>query len=153
MVKTQDFKIVKAEEGDVLKTLPLAKKFIQESHIKRFNEDIILEHLYFCLDNDNCFYYILTDGNDVKGFILGVISNMLFSDIKIATELAWYTDKDFRSGFKSIRLLKEFEKWSIENNCEKVIMASIESLNSEKINRVYERLGYKKLETSFAKDL
>lgn len=90
--------------------------------------------------------------NQPKGMILGVISSSFFSEEKVATELAWWVDPDYRSK-DSLELVNAFVYWAKEvQNCKAVSLALLDSVSNPKITKYYERLGFHKVEEAYLKE-
>lgn len=89
----------------------------------------------------------------VVGMIVGFASETPFSDDKIASELAWWVDEEYRGTRGSLELVFAYEEWAKRVGCKHATMALLPSLTNPKIEGYYERLGYKKTEISYIKEL
>jgi len=87
------------------------------------------------------------------GMIVGLASSTPFSDDKIASELAWWVDPEYRGTRGSIELVYAYEEWARRVGCKHVTMALLPSLTNPKVEAYYERLGYHKTEISYLKEL
>ena len=68
-----------------------------------------------------------------------------------ATELAWFITKEYRGKPSSIRLVKAFEKWSIDKGANQIGMGDIEGISN--LEHLYTRMGYKKAESIYIKEI
>lgn len=95
---------------------------------------------------------LLTDG---KSSMIGFLVFPLFMNQKtmMSQELFWWVDEDKRGTRIGIDLLKQAEKISKENGATVMNMLSLNDLNGEKVNKLYERLGYKRKEQSYMRVL
>lgn len=92
-------------------------------------------------------------GEPNKGAILGVVAPHPFNPrVLIATELFWYVEPEYRASKFSVNLVKQFEDKAKECGARFVFMMAIEHSNDMAI-RLYPKLGYNKLETTFIKEI
>lgn len=93
-------------------------------------------------------------GKPGKGAILGIVSPHPFNpkEVFIATELFYYVEPEYRATKFSVGLVKEFEEVARAKGATHVFMMAIEHSNDMAI-RLYPKLGYSKLETTFIKEL
>ena len=152
MQETQVSKIRTATEDDVFDILILAKEFSREapkSH--KWNKDKTEQFLLSALHNTNMEIFVIGVGDEIEGALVGLLSELYMSHTVQATELAWFVTKEYRGKPASIRLMKTFEKWAKENGASQVGMGDIEGISS--LEKLYNRLGYKKAETVYLKEL
>lgn len=89
-----------------------------------------------------------------KGFIAWVESPMIINPFKIlASEIAWFVEKEYRGSTVGIKLLKEYEKIAKNNGCNFVDIAYLEHMQEYDMENMYSRMGYKKYETHFIKEV
>ena len=91
----------------------------------------------------------LSDGRPV-GMIAGTVQPFLFNNDRVATEIVWWMDEDFRKGRKSFQLLNAFEYWAKNvAKCDTILMSTLNSLQSDRIGKLYEKRGYKPAENNY----
>ena len=86
--------------------------------------------------------YVVTDDDDKpQGFFLGVIDDLFFSRQRIATDLAVYVRKAFRS--QAPKMFRMFIKWAKSKPRVAEISFGISSGigNVDRVGRMYENLG------------
>lgn len=93
-------------------------------------------------------------GEPNKGAILGVVAPHPFNpaNVLIATELFWWVEPKYRASKFSLNLVKQFEEAAKAKGANLVMMMAIEHSNDMAI-RLYPKLGYSKLETTFLKEI
>ena len=69
----------------------------------------------------------------------------------IASELFWFVEKEYRGS--GLKLLKAFEAWAQEQGIKKILMVHLSELMPGKLKKLYERMGYKELETHYIKEV
>lgn len=144
--------IRKATEGDKLDFAFLAKKFLKESKYPfKLNLDKLLESYSQAIVHEDFVILLLEKDSEIVGMLVGGISTPLFSDQRVATELAWYVDPDHRNSKDSVKLLKEYEEWALESGCSFVSMVDIDTLND--LSDLYERKGYTLTEKTYVKEI
>ena len=100
-------------------------------------------------DSRNVFLLIL--GNRCEGILAGHEFKSMINHTKIFQEYIWYTNKPF--GKYGIRLIKEVQKILKSRGVNAIILSILEAPISVKLKRIYNRLGYKHLETHFVRAL
>lgn len=93
---------------------------------------------------------LLEDGEVVGG--LGAIKAPDFHSRRcIASELFWFVLPGQRGG--GLQLLQAFEDWAREEGCSHAVMVHLHDSMPEKLQRLYERRGYKQVEVHYLKEL
>lgn len=134
------------------KVLPIAEQFYNSTEfLSNFNIEIFKKNWIQFIESGLGVIFVLEDENN----IIGVLGGFKYPDVNsgelIATEFFWFVDADKRGN--GIRLLKEFEKWAKEEDCKKIIMVYLCDLMPEKLDRVYKRLGYRRTEINYTKEV
>lgn len=117
------------------KDLPIEREKIEElilSLLRDKNKTIIVLYMH--------------DGKPV-GMIAGMSSEMMFSREIIASEVIWWVEPGFRSR-KTLALKEAYEFWAKRIGAKYIQMAN---LDDQKIERYYERTGYKLTERAYLK--
>lgn len=68
-----------------------------------------------------------------------------------ATELAWWVEPDHRGSREAMTLLSEYEAWARAQGCVSITLSNIHHQKGDAVQRIYEHMGYRMLESSFAK--
>lgn len=145
-------KVRKATAEDKLTFAFLADAFLKESgYGLTMNPDKLLANFDFSLTSSDIEIFLLDVDGTVVGMLVGAISQPLFSDDSMATELAWYISPDKRGGREAFQLIKTYEEWAKEQGCSFVTMVDIDSLNS--LEKVYTKKGYKLTEKTYVKEI
>ena len=71
----------------------------------------------------------------------------------VAQELFWWVDESARKGGAGSGLLQGIEEWAAAMGARSVMMLSLSALDPERVNRMYEKAGYRPAEQSFIKRL
>jgi len=144
--------IREATEDDTLDCLVLFKSFHKESKQPfKFDTARTLETFQTSVNSESAIRFFVAELNgEIVGFVSAIVYQHLFSKDKTADELAWYVDKEHRGGSAALRLLKTYEEWAIGQGVRCVTMSHIEDLAD--LSRMYNKLGYKKIEATFQKE-
>lgn len=90
-----------------------------------------------------------------KDKIIGGIGLILFpaleDGVMTTTETFWFVDKESRGG--GMKLFIKAEKWAKENGSKRMNMIHLTNSMPEKLKSLYERKGYKMIETSYQKEI
>lgn len=148
----QDSKVREATEDDILSLLFLAKEFHNETpkHYDWEPKKVESRIKWLIEDPNGCVLVLESDG-EIKGAILFMVSESLFSSKLTATELAWFVSKDFRGKASSLKLVKEYERMCKEAGVTTLLMSDIPGIQD--LGKLYNRLGYSKIETAYLKEL
>ena len=140
-----------ATKEDIPNLLRMSELFFNASgyqSITTFNKSDSQELLNNLVDVGT----MLTDG---KSAMIGFVIFPLFMNKKtiMSQELFWWVDEDKRGTRVAIELLKAAEKISKQSGATVMNMLSLEDLNGEKVNKLYQRLGYERKEQSYMRVL
>lgn len=95
---------------------------------------------------------LLLVGINESGEPIGMLGMLLFdhpmAKARCASELFWWVEPSVR-GSLGIRLLRHAETWAREQGATHVLMVA----PNEGVGRLYQRLGYEQLETSYVRRL
>lgn len=127
---------------------------ITEFYIEALKEndgglDIDTLHKTIEIYKDNSFLLIVED--HCVGMIAGLTAHSPINSDKVYQEIVWYVTKSQRR--YGVFLLREVEKILKERGYTSVIMGCMHNSKTEKLFRLYERIGYKPLETHFRRVL
>lgn len=86
---------------------------------------------------------IIKDG----GIFLGGISQSLLGPFIQAYELVWWVDSENRGN--SLKMIKIYEDWAKEKGAQIIELKSLEKF--KETEQIYNRIGYKPIETSWIK--
>ena len=94
------------------------------------------------------------EGAECVGALAAMVAPDPYDGRPIASEFFWYTRPEYRHGTAPVRLIRAYEAWAAEQGVapSDVRMASIEGMNDDQICRLYRKLGYRRLETSWTKE-
>lgn len=71
----------------------------------------------------------------------------------VATEFFWFVMPDRRGGPAALRLLRAYETWAQSVGARRLIMVHLAALRADDLKRVYERMGYREVETHYIKEV
>jgi hypothetical protein len=96
---------------------------------------------------------LVADNGHIVGMIGGIISPVYFNYSHVSgEELFWYAAPDAPQ-MTGIKLLKAMECEVRERGCRSWQMKSLARLGGERMVQLYDRMGYRKAEHSFLKEL
>lgn len=108
-------------------------------------------HGFFEDPTEKIFILSCDDNQSPRGLIGGVAQEFLLNRDKVATEIVWWMDPEYR-GKDSLKLIDAFEHWAKHiAGCSIVQMSLVGSLQRERISKMYARRGYKLAEQSYIK--
>jgi hypothetical protein len=95
--------------------------------------------------------YVLECSGKPVGILMGMMSPDLNSGVLQGIEFFWGVQRKYRS--RSISLLREFEKDCKSAGCVEVMTGSIQTMEPDKMRRLYGHLGYKLHSENYIKRL
>lgn len=113
----------------------------------------IIDCLSEALQSDDYGVFIAEEGNESVGFVVGMLTKTLFSESKVAGELAWWVKPESRSSGIGIELLKAYEQWAKEAGAKLVSVSLLENDDLHIIDKIYTKAGYTPVERSYIKEL
>lgn len=141
--------IREATTDDIFDLLVLARAFSKEAPaMHKWDKEKTEQMLKSCIAADNCTILVIDKDDEVVGGLVGMVTPLFMSNTVVASELAWFVDKDNR-GREALKLVRAFEDWAEANGAEWITMADIEGIAN--LGKLYGRLGYEVTETAYSK--
>ena len=138
---------------DLERCLDMAESFYE---VAGYKDDVPLcrdscrEFMEFSMSQGLLFVAALEDS--VVGFVLGIASPYIMNKKYLAgAELAWWVEPEHRKGTTGVRLLKAIEKSAKDLGVKMWSMMSLESVEPEKMERLYNALGYTPMERTYVR--
>ena len=129
----------------------IVEKFHKEYLSDRFTPcepDVIVDTIKEHCENT---FLLISQDEKCVGVLAGVKIQSKFNGEIFFQEIIWYVEKPFgRYGFM---LIREVEKFLKSTGVSTMIMSVLERSKSDKIKRIYSKLGYKLEETHFMRTL
>ena len=152
MLKTQESKIRTATPDDLLDCLMLFKQFHKESQLPyswdaKKTQEVFLK----TLPMKEVETFVAEVDGEIAGYLVGQVTEPLFSSQKVASEIAWFVSKDYRHTKAGFKLMSFYENWAKEQGAKFIGMAYLENIAD--LGKVYKRMGYTKAETHYMKEL
>jgi hypothetical protein len=86
------------------------------------------------------------------GIIAAQVAPLPFSYDRISTEILWWISPEHRGQREALQLLDAYEYWSKEvAKCTAAQMVCLETLAPEKVDKLYKRKGFNKVESVYLK--
>ena len=120
----------------------------------KFNSDWFSDYILKLILSANVYFSLAVREDKVIGSFVGELLPWTFDNSQIlASEKWWWIDPEARGGRDAFRLIDDFCKWAKEKNAVQVYLAAMNVKNSLTLDRIYKRMGFKLLETHYAKGL
>lgn len=146
--------IRKATEDDIDTLASMGERFIKYSEYRRTTEcphGHIADALRKILEVGAIF--VAEINGVVRGGIVCSVTPAWFApDARIAVELAWWVDDDYRNGMTGIRLLQAYERWAKESGASMICMSDMVIDGRPPLGEMLARLGYRMTERTFMKE-
>ncbi len=140
--------IREATADDIPKLVEMGRSFNKASpySVIGFDDEAVGALFYRMIKSDEAAILVRNDLNGCVGLILSPF--FFFPEKYVCNELFWWVSPEYRG--QGARLIKHAEKWALSKGA---IFApsSIQAMNGDAVNAIYERLGYQKAETIYLK--
>lgn len=98
--------------------------------------------------NSDILLLFLVDEDKPVGMIWGMVQEPYFSTTKVATELAWWVNPEYRRTKKSIELTLAFEDWAYRKGAKLVTLSALDT-SPASVGKFYESMGFTKREETY----
>lgn len=122
--------------------------FIQSTIYKDLYDTDVLETfltLHLLADSSEAVSLLEED----KGMLLGRATPFSFGHHKMAMEIGWWVEPEYRKSGVGKSLIDAFEYWAKKVGCSLVVMGSLDDV----LGSYYEKNGYKSAERLYMKEL
>lgn len=141
---------------DVPALLALGEKLFKDSPMEsmKLSPSKVKAQLEKAIISDQRDFLVLvsTDNEKVVGVLAAYAFTPVFTDTRIACEVFWYLDPDYRKGPRGLDMMKAYEYWAKLVGCQVAQYGWLTS-SPEKMKVLYERTGAKLAEHVYYKDL
>lgn len=147
-------KIRSAREGDTQGLVRLGRMMHAESPTYRgvaFDPDELFHALCDSMDAGGLF--VVEDERLLVAVAAGVLTRYYFSREHFGAELAIYVAPSHRQLGLASQLVTVLEGWAFQKGARRMVLAVSAGIESEAVERLYLRLGYKRFSQSFEKAL
>lgn len=117
----------------------------------KFRADNFIRGWTRLLEGTGTIMGMFNEFGDIEGALGGMHYPELNTGEVVAVELFWYMLPGSRGN--GLKLLKAFERWAAEENCDHVAMIHLTTLQPERLGEIYLRLGYELFECHYIKRL
>lgn len=142
-----------AKLDDIPQCVEIVKEFYgqtPQADIAPFSIDNTKHFMKNLLESENATFFVAEVGSEIVGIAAMGLSLNPFSEVcVVAHELFWYVRPEFRGTTVALKLMNALESYAKDNDADCIIFVSIECEDSDKAQHIYERKGYKKLETNY----
>jgi len=94
---------------------------------------------------------VVEDDDGIYGLMVAFISEHWCSTDRIAYDFGLYIKSEKRGGMAAIRMIRYYKKWAEERGAKMISLGTSTGVNTERVSRLYERLGFKKVGYLFRK--
>lgn len=151
-------KVFKAKIEDIEKLRPVAIEWKDSCNGKEFslemNLEVHLSDLAGLIEKADTDLFLLLKEDEVVGY-MGVISfNSPIGSQRIAEEHMWFVSRN-NKGRGIMLLIRAVSRWAKEHGCSHIIYnaSCLASGMHDRLYEFYEKIGFKKFETSFIKEI
>jgi GNAT superfamily N-acetyltransferase len=138
---------------DFVACIPMAERFWRVAGYQiPFDADSTLD--YFEMGLNAGLFSVAEKNGQVIGFVIGISAPcMVNRNYRVAAELAWWMEPEYRNTPDSVKLVKHIEQLAKDAGVALWSMMCLESQEPDKVENMYMRMGYKRAERTFTKGL
>lgn len=103
--------------------------------------------------NETLVGWFYEENEKIQGGILFSIVSDVFTNKVLLKEIFWFILPDERNSWAAYKLIKQAEKFAIENNIDSIFMAHMANPNPEKLSKFYKKIGYNFIQAEYAKKI
>jgi RimJ/RimL family protein N-acetyltransferase len=144
----------RAVPGDIPRILEMGEAFTSavDSPIPYWEEGFEKQIRTFMATSD-ALLQVLEDPlhGPVGGLGAFAAPHFLFLRPRIASELFWWIEPEYRGSTQALRLLDDYEEWALAQGCEFIVFSMFAP--DDKLKRVLEKRGYVHMESALAKGI
>ena len=131
----------------------LTMSFISESH-EKMPQNYSEQRIFATVLSEKVKKILFVKDGKLAGVLLYYITSPWYSDEKTAQEFLLFVSKEFRGGFASHKLIKEYLKQAKEQSCVRAyIDYGVKNMSPESMRRLYEFHGFDISCYSYVKEL
>jgi GNAT superfamily N-acetyltransferase len=142
-----------ATKDDLEQYVKLAEKFHAASPMHGaidFDSKGYAEFYVSSLQNESMGIWLAEIENKVVGIVGAIAYPLYFNpNALVVQELWWWLDPAFRG--EGNKMFKQIELWAKERNASALFMIALEDDRAAKMEKVYQRAGFKPIERTFMK--
>lgn len=145
---------IKFVEADKLDSItPLAKQFWQEGKlIGNYDESSFISNWTNLIKQDVGRIIGAYRGDKLIGMFGFVVSKDPNDNVLVSQEMFWFVDPQYRKG-EGLLLFNAYEKIVTDIGVKRIGMVHLESIHSEKLEKLYKKRGYKTIEKHYMKEI
>jgi len=103
--------------------------------------------------NDTLVGWFSEENDKVEGGILFSIVIDIFTNKILLKEIFWFVLPEKRNSWIAYKLIKEAEKYAMNNNIDSIFMAHMANPNPEKLSKFYKKIGYNFVQAEYLKKI
>lgn len=146
------YTVREATEDDRMNILLLAKQFVREApEVYSWNSDKMEADVDHILTSPDHGVILLDFKGEPVGLLAFTAAEMPFTGKIIGFELAWFVEREHRRGRTALMMVKRYEEILKEVGVKTAALSDITGLKP--LDKLYTRMGYKKMETMYIRSL
>jgi len=146
--------ITSKDKTTILKYTPLFWEEIKGEELAgKLSLESFANFLEVSFRNETLVGWFYEENKKIQGGILFSIVSDVFTNKLLLKEIFWFVLPDQRNSWTAYKLIKQAEKFAIENNIDSIFMAHIANPNPEKLSKFYKKIGYNFIQAEYAKKI
>ena len=144
--------IKELDPKELPRTAEIGLKFWEEGSLPgSLKPEVFVKNWTFLLDNGMGRIFGLYEEGQLSGALGAIVAPDLNDGELCATECFWFIDPDKRGN--GVKLLLNFVKYAKEIGCVRVNMVHLFNEHADKLQKLYEKLGFSPVEKHYIKTL
>ena len=139
--------------ADLIPLGEMAKEYREEAEVfGRFPVDFdkLMKNLATTVVAPDGYLGVLIVDGGIAGVLWGCLVTLPWSSTKMAQDAILFVSKEYRGN--GMLLLEDWERWAKESGAEAVCISTASGLETERVCKLYERMGFKPTGHTFFKE-
>lgn len=146
--------ITAKDKTTILKYAPLFWEEIKGEELAgKLSLESFANFLEVSFRNETLVGWFYEENKKIQGGILFSIVSDIFTNKLLLKEIFWFVLPDQRNSWTAYKLIKQAEKFAIENDIDSIFMAHMANPNPEKLSKFYKKIGYNFIQAEYAKKI
>jgi GNAT superfamily N-acetyltransferase len=141
-----------ASSDEIMKIIVLAKQYdgVFSQHIE-VDVEYAQKRYLAMVASGMMTVFAMKRGGIIVGGLAGLVCPDINNGKKLAVECFWFVNEADRG--KGLLLLDAYESWAKSEGCDKMALIHLEDSFPDKLKKLYERKGYKLVESHYVKEI
>lgn len=148
-------RVREASWDDIHRLLSLSREMHEEGGYRTIQLSLKKLEQFFQqkITDENSLVIVWEDKEEIYGFFVAEIVEYFFSVERLAVDTLFFITKDMRKKSGAKRLLDSYINWAGSFDIKEIALSTTNGVETENLERVYRKLGFKKAGVMYKKEM